>query len=139
MTAKSGNTKRLTGGMPAHQPTEETRNLVKTWARVGTTQLVIARELGISEDTLSKYYACELADASARGVATVASSLYAKAIAGDTTAMIFFLKTRGRWREKDDVVTDERAREIAERFAALDIVKVLQAQRPSKDQTSTIQ
>jgi hypothetical protein len=126
-------------GTPAHVPTDETRHLVKTWAQVGTTQLVIARELGINELTLQKYYRDELSEATARGVATVASSLYAKAIAGDTTAMIFFLKTRGRWREKDDVVTDERAREIAERFAALDIVKTLQAQRPSKDQTSTIQ
>ncbi len=30
----------------------------------------------------------------------MASNLYSKAMAGDTTAMIFYLKTRGRWSEK---------------------------------------
>jgi hypothetical protein len=61
---------------------------------------VISRELGISEDTLQKHYRDELDEAASRGVANVASNLYSKAMAGDTTAMIFYLKTRGRWSEK---------------------------------------
>ena len=100
MKTESGGTKKHTGGRPAHVPTEETRALVKTWAQVGTTQPVISRELGISEDTLQKHYRDELDEASSRGVANVASNLYSKAMAGDTTAMIFYLKTRGRWSEK---------------------------------------
>lgn len=85
-----------------HVPTDEIRNLVSVWARVGTPQSVIAQELGISIPTLMKYYSEELTEAKKRGVAAVAATLYAKAIGGDTTSIIFYLKTQGRWREKDD-------------------------------------
>jgi hypothetical protein len=40
-------------------------------------------------------------------VANIASNLYAKAMAGDVTSMIFYLKTRGRWREKPSAGDDE--------------------------------
>lgn len=91
------------GGWPAHAPTEETREKVRLWASVGTTQEVIASELKIGVDTLTKYYREELDEASSKGVANVASTLYAKAMAGDVTSMIFYLKTRGRWSEKAPV------------------------------------
>lgn len=90
-------------GRPAYEPTEDTRAKVRTWAAVGTTQDVIAAELGICIDTLAKYYREELDEATARGVANVASNLYSKAMAGDVTSMIFYLKTRGRWSEKASV------------------------------------
>lgn len=91
------------GGYPPHIPTSETRNKVKLWASVGTTQEVIASELKIGVDTLVKYYREELDEASAKGVANVASTLYAKAMDGDVGSMIFYLKTRGRWSEKAPV------------------------------------
>jgi len=91
------------GGWPAHAPTDETRQKVRLWAAVGTTQEVIASELKISVDTLAKYYRDELDEASSEGVANVASTLYSKAMAGDVTSMIFYLKTRGRWSEKASV------------------------------------
>lgn len=90
-------------GRPPFEPTEEQRNKVRMWAAVGTTQEVIASELGICIDTLAKYFRAELDEATAKGVANVASTLYAKAMSGDVTSMIFYLKTRGRWREKASV------------------------------------
>lgn len=39
----------------------------------------------------------------ARAVGSIAQSLVTKARAGDTTAMIFFLKTQGGWRETVEV------------------------------------
>lgn len=70
---------------------------------VGTKQEVIAAELGVHIETLHKYYREELDEATARGVANVATNLYTKAMSGDVTSMIFYLKTRGRWSEKAPV------------------------------------
>jgi hypothetical protein len=94
-------------GRPPYEATDELRAKVRTWAAVGTTQELIAAELGICIETLAKYYRDELDEASARGVANIASNLYAKAMAGDVTSMIFYLKTRGRWREKPSAGDDE--------------------------------
>lgn len=91
------------GGYPPHVPTPELRHKVSLWAAVGTTQEVIASELKITVDTLVKYYREELDEASAKGVANVATTLYAKAMDGDVGSMIFYLKTRGRWSEKAPV------------------------------------
>ena len=81
-------------------PTFEDRALVSIWAAVGTSPNVIAAELGVSEPLMHKYFRAELDQAEERGVARVGSRLYAKALAGDNTAMIFYLKTRGRWRDE---------------------------------------
>jgi AcrR family transcriptional regulator len=88
-----------------HRPTPESRAKVALWAQVGTTMPTIASELGISVQTLSRHYKDELEEARAKGVAKVAATLYSKAIAGDTSAMIFFLRTQGvraGWIEKQD-------------------------------------
>ena len=84
----------------AYEPTFEDRALVSIWAAVGTSPNVIAAELGVSETLMHKYFRAELDQAEERGVARVGSRLYAKALAGDNTAMIFYLKTRGRWRDE---------------------------------------
>jgi hypothetical protein len=98
--ANISGTKKTRMGRPVHEPTPEMREKVRLWSAVGTTQEVIASELGMSIDTLAKYYRTELDEACAKGVANIASTLYAKAISGDVTSMIFYLKTRGRWSEK---------------------------------------
>lgn len=82
-----------------HTPTDETRQLVKFAAAVGTRYEVIARQLGICDDTLKKYYRDELDLGRDQANQAIASSLYQKALDGDTTAMIFWLKTRARWRD----------------------------------------
>lgn len=88
-----------------HEPTEETRDLVRTWTDIGATKELIARELRIHMRALDHHYPDELAGGDARGVARVAAALYAKACAGDVAAQTFYLKTRGRragWIDREE-------------------------------------
>lgn len=85
-----------------HEPTPETRHLVQLHATVGTPQATIADILGIDDKTLRKYYREELDQAEARANATIGGALFNKAKGGDTAAMIFWMKTRARWRERHE-------------------------------------
>ena len=88
------------GGRPAYVPTDELREVVRSHVVVGTQRELIARLIGISAETLDKYYRPELEESAAKANAEIAKGLYAKAIGGDVTSMIFWLKTRARWREE---------------------------------------
>jgi hypothetical protein len=86
-----------------HEPTEKTRAEVAALVSFGNTQEEIASYIGIDADTLAKYYRDELDNSVVRANAKVAAKLFRKAIDGDDIkAQIFWLKTRARWREKDD-------------------------------------
>lgn len=87
------------GGIPAHEPSKEGRELVKLHALVGTKQEVIADILGIDPKTLRKYYREELDQSLAQANAVIGGALFNKAKGGDTASQIFWLKTRARWRE----------------------------------------
>jgi hypothetical protein len=76
-------------GRPAHQPTDQNRLQVKTLAAVGIRHA----------DTLAKYYRQELDDGRVDANAVIAKSLYEQAKNGNTTAQIFWLKTRAGWKE----------------------------------------
>jgi transposase len=86
-------------GRPPHKPTEQMRLQVKTLAAVGIRHEDIAAKLGISADTLTKYYRKELDDGRVDANAQVGKSLFEQAKAGNTAAMIFWLKTRAGWKE----------------------------------------
>lgn len=86
-----------------HVPSDASRALVRLHVAIGTTREVVAKVLGIDLKTLRKYYSEELALATAQANATIGGALFNKAKGGDTTAMIFWLKTRARWREKEEV------------------------------------
>ena len=86
-----------------HEPSKESRQLVQLHATIGTTQVIIADIIGIDVKTLTKYYRTELDQAVAQANASVGGALFNKAKGGDTTAMIFWMKTRAGWREKHDV------------------------------------
>lgn len=83
----------------AHQPTEETRKLAKALASVGITHEDIASKIGISADTLVKYYKKELDDGRIDANAAIAKGLFQQAKSGNTAASIFWLKTRAGWKE----------------------------------------
>lgn len=86
----------------AHKVTSETKAEVAALVSFGVIHEEIARYMRISQDTLVRKYKHELDTAATMANATVANRLFAKATRdNDLTAMIFWLKTRARWREKD--------------------------------------
>jgi hypothetical protein len=87
------------GGRPPHLPNGDTRNKVFMLSTVGTRHEDIATVLGISTDTLTKYYQDELAKGRIEANASVAETLFKQAKEGNTTAMIFWLKSRAKWKE----------------------------------------
>lgn len=83
----------------AHNPSEESRKLVRTLAAVGIRHEDIASKLDISADTLVKYYRKELDDGRIDANASIGRTLFEQAKAGNTSAAIFWLKTRAGWKE----------------------------------------
>ena len=86
-------------GRPPYQPTDHSKVQVKTLAAVGIRHEDIASKMGIIADTLTKYYRQELDEGRIDANAQIGKSLYEQAKAGNTTAMIFWLKTRAGWKE----------------------------------------
>jgi hypothetical protein len=76
------------------------RERVRYLAGVGVRQDDIAKIIGCAPRTLRKRLRDELDRGVAEANATIAGSLFAKAKGGDTTAQIFWLKTRAHLREK---------------------------------------
>lgn len=92
-----------TPGRKPHEPTKATRELVQMHAMVGTDQDQIAAILEIDPKTLRKHYRAELDNSMAKANATIGGALFNKAKSGDTTAMIFWMKTRARWSERQEL------------------------------------
>lgn len=90
-------------GMSPHEPTRATRELVQLHAMIGTRQETIAEIIGIDPKTLRKYYRDELDQSKAKANATIGGALFNKARSGDTTAMIFWMKTQAGWRETQQI------------------------------------
>ncbi len=86
-----------------HEPTNESRHLVQLHATIGTRQEIISDILEIDTKTLRKYYRVELDQALAKANATIGGALFNKAKNGDTSAQLFWMKTRAGWREKQDI------------------------------------
>jgi len=96
---------------PEHQPTDETRRLVKAMAAYGAKQDAIATELAIHQETLRKHYRQELDTSAEKANMRVGQTLYSlasgEAMAKGATwadvsrAAMFWAKTRMGWRETD--------------------------------------
>lgn len=85
------------GGSPEHEPTEETRKLVRNFYAAGVPQSRLAEHIGITEVTLRKHYRKEM-DLNLDGMTSeLATNLYQDALAGDKQSREFWLKTRARW------------------------------------------
>ena len=89
-------------GRKAHKPDAFHRRQVEAMAGYGVPEHAISRVVGIDAKTLRKHYREELDTGQIKATAKVAESLFRKAT-GDgsqsVTAAIFWLKTRGGWRE----------------------------------------
>lgn len=86
--------------MPAkYIKTKEATAKVKEFAQSGVTQRDIAAAISVSINTLRKHYKDELNRSRAVANQAVAGMLYEQCKKGNVTAQIFWLKTRGGWRE----------------------------------------
>ena len=95
----------------AHQPTEEFKKLVESTSGLGLPHEQIAILVGIDDKTLRKYYRHELDAGKAKANSQIAKTLYSKAVAGDTTSLIWWTKSQMRWAEtvKQEVTGAEGA------------------------------
>lgn len=83
----------------AHDPTPETRRLVESSSGLGLPHESIAVLVGIDDKTLRKYYRSELDMGKAKANGQIAKTLFSKAVAGDTTSLIWWTKSQMRWSE----------------------------------------
>lgn len=106
--------------------TEDGLTLLEGWARDGLTNEQIAHNMGVALSTLKvwkeKFLAISAALKKGKEVVDyeVENALLNKALGGDTTAQIFWLKNRrpDKWRDKPDMPGDpevlKKARELLE-------------------------
>lgn len=89
----------------AHEPTDKTRAQVEALAAYGIKHDAIAAIVGVSDETLRKYYRPELDLGLAKVTAQVANSLVKKAVSDrsdSVAAAKFFLQSQAGWRERSE-------------------------------------
>ena len=87
-------------GRPSFKPTDKQREDVQRLAGLGVPQHDIAIIVGIAKPTLHKHFRSELDFGMAKANADIAGCLYAQAMSGNITALIFWAKARLGWQEK---------------------------------------
>ena len=110
-------------GRPPFEPTDYQRKQVTTMAGYGMTHEQIAKVIGVSAPTVSKHFETELEEGLAKATFNITQSLYKQAMNADKpniTAMIFWLKAKAGWRDRDAAVyvkkedeKTEKAKEVA--------------------------
>jgi hypothetical protein len=93
-------------GAKPWEPTEQERKKVRLYAGLGMTQEQIGALIGKSVDSLDRYCREDLDTGKAEIISKVAGSLVRKAMNGDTTSAIFYLKTQARWKETHLIGSD---------------------------------
>jgi DNA-binding transcriptional MerR regulator len=86
---KNNGGSRENSGRKAFEPTDAER----------MDQIAILVRDGINVETLRKYFERELATGKAKANSKIGSTLYQKAVDGDTTSLIWWSKTQMRWKE----------------------------------------
>lgn len=112
-----------------HRPTDKTRKLVFDYTSVGIPQADISKILQIDLKTLRKHYREELDEALIKANAAVGGYLLKKASTGDTSAIIWWEKTRAKKSEQTNVAVSgqldsvhkisDTDRQLIERYMAL--------------------
>jgi DNA-binding XRE family transcriptional regulator len=90
---------------------QEYAELAKNYCLLGATDADLAEFLGTTRQTMDKWkkdypeFAEAVTDGKERADSLVARSLYNKAVGGDTTACIFWLKNRQKhaWRDRHEI------------------------------------
>ena len=112
-------------GKPRAPIDDKIRQQVSICAGFGLTWAQIAGIVGIAESTLRRRCQAEYNKGTSQIIVNVAKTLYQTAMdradKGHVAAAIFFLKTRGRWRERDNdnsAITPDMVKAIISGFSS---------------------
>lgn len=92
----------MAAGRPTYKPTDADKNTVSVMVAAGIPQENIARcigEKGIDLKTLRKHFRQELDTSADKANAAVAQSLFQQAKSGNTSAAIWWTKSKMGWKE----------------------------------------
>ena len=89
-------------GRKPHEPTAATRQMVTVFRSVGVPPDEIAQQIGISRKTLTEHYRNEMAHGQAIIVSRIGAKVVQKALAGDNSMIVFYLRNHGgeAWQDK---------------------------------------
>ena len=92
----------LKAGRPPYQPTKEGRQMVTVFRANGVDVGDIAHQLGIDRKTLYNYFSEELANGKATIISRIGAQVIKRALGGDNTMIMFYLKNHGgdAWKDK---------------------------------------
>ena len=94
-------------GRPRHTPTDQNERLVRALAMAGTPHETIADIIEITKPTLYRHYRKILDHSLTQANAAVVGKLYQNAMSGDTTAQIFWLKSKLGWSTQSDATQEQ--------------------------------
>ncbi len=117
-----------------YKPTDDDYSKVEEMVCIGLDQHTVAKIMGISNATLNKYYAHNLAVGKEKRTARVAGVAYEMAVSGESPSMTtFWLKTQAGWSPKHTVVVEDRTFDIKWAQDAADIADANQMLRDKDD------
>ena len=91
------------------KPTKAERKEVARLISVGITQEQVAMVIGITKPTLEKHFRDELDTAMIKAHSKIGKKIFALAMAGDKTLLIFYAKTQMGWKETTILEGNEKA------------------------------
>jgi len=110
--AAGGKKSRIKRGK-AYKPTDDDYSKVEEMVTIGLDQHTISKVMGISNATLTKYFAHNLLVGKEKRTARVAGVAYEMAVSGESPSMTtFWLKTQAGWSPKHHVVVEDRQFDI---------------------------
>ena len=110
--AAGGKKSRMKRGQ-TYKPTDDDYSKVEEMVTIGLDQHTIAKVMGISNATLTKYFAHNLLVGKEKRTARVAGVAYEMAVSGESPSMTtFWLKTQAGWSPKHHVVVEDRQFDI---------------------------
>ena len=131
--AVGGKKSRIKRGQ-TYRPTDDDYSKVEEMVTIGLDQHTIAKVMGISNATLTKYFMHNLLVGKEKRTARVAGVAYEMAVSGESPSMTtFWLKTQAGWSPKHTVVVEDRTFDIKWAQDAADIADANQILRDKDD------
>ena len=119
-----------------YKPTDDDYSKVEEMVTIGLDQHTIAKVMGISNATLTKYFSHNLLVGREKRTARVAGVAYEMAVSGESPSMTtFWLKTQAGWSPKHTVVVEDRQFDIQ---WAKDEADIADANQMLKDTNSKV-